>query len=75
MSYSCYESDYRNEEQYIYLRDMALKKAQAQQTTKNESTPIVADATKVPIRRVYRTKMLSMQNGRSEKDNSSEDSV
>lgn len=38
MSYSCYESDYRNQEQYVYLRDMALKKTQTQQTTKNEST-------------------------------------
>lgn len=35
MSYSCYESDYRNQEQYVYLRDMALKKAQ-QQLTQNE---------------------------------------
>jgi hypothetical protein len=34
MSYSCYESDYRNQEQYVNLRDMAVKKAQA--LTKNE---------------------------------------
>lgn len=35
MSYSCYESDYRNQEQYVYLRDMAVRKAQA--LAKNES--------------------------------------